>query len=218
MFDYHAGEKYKLTLIICGIAGFIIGVFMTALILGESQPQQRQTRQRPKWADHPDVTGVPRDASAQPQDYRPTAEAPAGSEPMAQQSAAPVNQDQALNLVETFLIPAWDLSAGTAPQSQATAIQYMTPDCAAAYQQNVWTPEIAQQIESAGLRSTFQKSSMRIGSVKPDGSVVVLVSGMQIMEVPGKGQRQREVNIEYLVTSTPAGLRIGGIGEGQQGM
>ncbi|MGE0261884.1 MAG: hypothetical protein AB7V06_04270 [Candidatus Obscuribacterales bacterium] len=217
MFDYHAGEKYKLTLIICGIAGFIIGVFMTALILGESQPQQRQTRQRPKWADHPDVTGRPRDASA-PQMYQPTAEAPAGSQQMAQQPAMQVDQGQAVNLVQTFLTPAWDLSAGSAPQSQATAIQYMTPDCAAAYQQNVWTPEIAQQIESAGLRSTFQLGSIGVGSVKPDGSVVVLVTGMQIMEVPGKGQRQRDVNIEYLVTSTPGGLRIGGIGEGQRGM
>ncbi|MBZ0188845.1 MAG: hypothetical protein K8F91_21560, partial [Candidatus Obscuribacterales bacterium] len=206
MFDYHAGEKYKLTLIMTGMAGLMAGMFFSVLFLGDAQPQEKQTRQRPKWADHPDVTGVPRSESQQAQG---TPESPAGQ----QQGQAPAqpyvatDQTAALSLIEQWLPIAWDLSAGSAGQSQATAIQYMTADCAAAYQQNVWTPEIATQIEQAGLKSNFSATSVQVGSIKPDGGVVILVTGQQVLTVPGKGDKARPVNLEYLVKQTTNGLR-----------
>ena len=46
-----------------------------------------------------------------------------------------------------------------------------------------------------------------------DGTVVILVRGEQILDVPGKGQQARAVNVEYLVKNTAEGLRIAGISE-----
>jgi hypothetical protein len=56
MFDYQAGEKYKLTLIMVGIAGLMAGIFFTMLLMPTPAPQ-RAHRPRPAWADHPDITG-----------------------------------------------------------------------------------------------------------------------------------------------------------------
>ena len=56
MFDYQAGEKYKLTLIMVGFAGLMAGMFFTMLLMPTPEPQSHQ-RQAPKWASNPDVTG-----------------------------------------------------------------------------------------------------------------------------------------------------------------
>lgn len=216
MFDYQAGEKYKLTLIITGVVGVIIGVFFTSILMPPPSPQH-VARQRPKWADHPDVTGRgsvndgPRAAGG----YVPT-DGVNTAPPEMQQNYSYTDPMTAMQLIEQWLPVAWDLSAGSAKSSQEKAIRYMTTDCASAYQKSVWTPEIAQQIEASGLHSTFKTSSVKVGATKPDGAVVILVEGEQVLQVPGKGSRARPVKLEYLVKKTDDGLRIAGISEGNQ--
>ena len=94
---------------------------------------------------------------------------------------------------------------------------YMTPDCAAAYKQNVWTPDVAKTIDDAGLQSKLTLEKITPGQPQLDGSVVILVEGTQSMSVAGKGTQQKPKRLEYLIKSTPAGLRVAGISEsGQQ--
>ena len=128
-----------------------------------------------------------------------------------------VSAEDATSLVNSWLPLAWDLSAGSANGSQERAIMYMTPDCAVAYKQNVWTPEVAKTIEDAGLKSSFTAEKITPGQPQSDGSIVVFVEGTQVMSVPGKGTQEKPKRLEYLIKSTQDGLRVAGISDtGQQ--
>lgn len=212
MFDYQAGEKYKLTLIIVGFAGAMVGMFFTLLLQPEQRPAQT-AKQRPKWADHPDVTGG-RVAGA----YNTQAQQPGAAPLTAEPQVAPTNPDDALRLISDWLPMAWDFSAATAGASQEKAIQYMSPECAQAYRANIWSTELAQTIAQSGAKSQFNTTSVKIGEQRPDGAVVVLVEGQQILDVPGKGQNVHDVKFEYLVKMTPdRKLQIAGMGEAGKG-
>jgi len=211
MFDYQAGEKYRITLIMVGLAGIMAGMFFTILLCPTPEPTKHKAR--PKWADNPDVTGHARLPNANPmaqaaargdQQQEQAPQAPAGP---------PVDQTTALNLVESWLPLAWDMSAGTAKTSQEKAIQYMTPECAIAYRQNVWTDDISKQIEQSGLQSSFRPSFVKATGLQPDGTMVIYVEGQQTLTVPGKGARVRAVKLEYLLKQTVDGIRIAGISE-----
>lgn len=199
MFDYQAGEKYRLTLIMVGLAGMIAGVFFTVLLM--PTPEPAKARVRPAYMDHPDVSGMPASAAA------------AGARAVGPQVAM-TDPVVAKALIEQWLPKAWDLSAGSAPNSQRQAMQYMTPECAQAYCENVWTADLAKQIEESGLKSTFTADRVWSGGNQADGSVVVFVDGTQVLSVPGKPGNSRAVKLEYMVKQTPEGLRIAGISEG----
>lgn len=212
MFDYQAGEKYKLTLIIVGFAGAMVGMFFT-LLLSPEQPTQRVAKQRPKWADHPDVTGG-RTASSHGRAIDGYGAAPGQAPLTAEPQVAPTDPQQAVSLISDWLPKAWDFSAATAAASQEQAIQYMSPECAQAYRTNIWTQDMAQTIAQSGATSQFQTTSVQVGETRPDGAVVVLVEGKQILNVPQKGQNVHDVKFEYLVKMTPDNrLQIAGMGE-----
>jgi hypothetical protein len=204
MFDYSAGEKLKLTLIMVGFAGVMAGMFFTMLLMPTSEVPQAHRRQMPKWASDPDVTGgrMPGPAaSAQ-------AAAMQGISPQAAAQAAQpsaVDQSAGLALIGQWLDLSWDMSAD------------MTPACATAYQSNVWTPEVAKQVQDSGLKSTFTKTSVTSGGVQQDGTLIVNVEGQQVLTVPGKGEQVRQVKLQYLLTQTPDGIRIAGISETPNG-
>jgi len=212
MFDYQAGEKFKLTLIMVGLAGLMAGMFFTLLFMPNPEPTGRH-RQKPKWAMDPDITGQAR--LPQPVGAAQAAAGAAQAQIQAQNAAnyALVDAGAGLSLVETWLPLAWDMSAGSAKQSQERAIQYMTPECALAYRQNVWTEDISQQIEASGLRSSFRPTVVKANQAQADGSMVIQVEGQQTLSVPGKGDRVRAVKLEYLLKQTQEGIRIAGISE-----
>jgi hypothetical protein len=209
MFDYQAGEKFKLTLIMVGFAGLMAGMFFTMLLM----PSQESPKRR---GHHTNWSMNPNDASVH------TRHRSAG-QPQQQQAAAPqapvtmVSAEEATGLITQWLPLAWDLSAGSAKANQERAIMYMTPDCAAEYKSNVWTPEVAKMVDDAGLKSSFTPSKITPGSPQADGSIVIFVEGVQEMSVPGKGTQQKEKRLEYLIKSTQEGLKVAGISEsGQQ--
>jgi hypothetical protein len=204
MFDYQAGEKYKITLIMVALAGLMAGAFFTILLSSGSEPSAK-ARPKAAYMDDPDITGSRAGSSSAYANMDNQNQANAAS------LADPMN---AMNLVQDWLPLAWDLSAGTASESQERAIEYMTPDCANAYRQNVWTPEVAQQINASGIKSTFSASRVAAGNNQPDGSVVITVEGKQVLNIPNKGAKTRSVKLEYLVKNTADGLRIAGISEG----
>lgn len=204
MFDYQAGEKYKLTLIMVGMAGLMAGMFFSILLMPPAPPA-RASRAKPAWAEHPDVTGRARGQAGSAH-----AEAPPPGTPVAM-----TDPTMAQTLVEQWLPLAWDLSAGSAQTSQENAIKYMTVECAAQYRQNIWTPEMAQQINQSGLQSQFKPSSIHASTNQADGSVVVFVEGEQMLAVPGKPQSGRHVKLEYLVkTDSDGSMKIAGFSEG----
>ncbi len=206
MFDYQAGEKYKLTLIMVAIAGMLAGVFFTVLLMPSPEaPQGKRKRQVSEAvANNPDVTGrvqMPPDAQGMPQQ---------------QAQVLATNPIDARNLIQGWLPLAWDLSAYSAKASQEKALSCMTSECRDAYTQNIWTPQIAQQIEQSGVQSHFETKKIEPGEMKADGSVEVLVEGEQTLSVPGKGGKTRGVKVLYLVKNMPEGLRIAGISEAGQ--
>jgi hypothetical protein len=208
MFDYQAGEKFKLTLIMVGVAGLMAGMFFAMLLMPTPEPARH--RGAPRWAADPDVTGR---AVGAPQAYAPGSEQAPGPGAAQAQASPPVDQAAGMSLMQSWLPLAWDMSAGSAKQSQEKAITYMTPECAMAYRQNVWTEEIARQIEASGLKSSFRTTSVKSGGNQPDGTMIVYVEGQQILSVPGKGDRVRDVKLEYLVKQTQDGIRVAGISE-----
>jgi len=219
MFDYQAGEKFKLTLLMVGFAGLMAGMFFTMLLMPTPGPEAH-ARPRPKWANDPDITGharLPEPVGAAQAAAMQGGGAAGQQQQQQQQAYAPVDQAAGMSLIEGWLNLAWDMNATSARQSQEKAIAYMTPDCAQAYRQNVWSPEMAKQIEDAGLQSQFQTTKVYSAGAQADGSLVVKVEGQQVLTVPGKGNRLRPVKLEYLLKQTPEGIRIGGITEGGSG-
>lgn len=212
MFDYQAGEKYRLTLIMVGLAGLLAGIFFTILLVPSPEPSHR-SRPQPAYMRDPDVTGRREMPTAQ------TAAAPGAAQAMPpSEPIVLANPMLAKTLVEQWLPYAWDLSAGSAKGSQERALLAMTPDCAAAYQKNIWTPDLAKQIEESGLQSAFKADNITVGDNLADGSVVVYVNGTQTLNVPSKGSTARQVRLEYMVKMTQEGLRIAGISEGGKSM
>jgi len=216
MFDYQAGEKFKLTLIMVGFAGLMAGMLFTMLLMPSQESPRHRKAHHINWSTNAEGSrSSGRHSVADGQQAAP-AQASANA-PASEPTVTMVNANEAANLITSWLPLAWDLSAGSARGSQEKAIMYMTPDCAAAYKQNVWTADVAKTIEDAGLQSSFTADKIIPGQPQPDGSIVVLVEGTQIMSVPGKGTQQKSKRLEYLIKSTQEGLRVAGISEaGQQ--
>jgi hypothetical protein len=217
MFDYQAGERQKMTLIMTALAGMIAGVFFT-LLLASPQETPQKAKHRPKWTENPDVTGV-----ARPPGYGQEGRAAGAPQPQAPQTppappADVVNPTAATELMQSWLPLAWDFSAASALNSQEHAIQYMTPDCAQSYRQNVWTTEMANEIAGSGVKSTWHQTVVSAGGTLPDGGVEVTVQGEQQLMVPGQPPTApRAVKFVYLIKKTKEGLRIAGISEGGPG-
>ena len=213
MFDYEAGEKQKLTMIMVAFAGLLAGMFFTMLLM----PQQDSRAARKAHAaanatratTDPDVTGGGRMAPGAAAAY------PGGSPAAA--PGAPgllVDRGQASAFMQQgWLSRIWDLSAASARTHQEEAIKYMTPECAAAYRANVWTEALAKQVQESGLQSSFTLKTCDVSDNLSDGSVVVKVKGTQQLGANGKG-RTRDINFEYMLKQTPDGLKVAGISEG----
>ena len=212
MFDYEAGEKFKLTLIMVGVAGLLAGMFFTMLLSPTPEPQSRRSKQSARHMSDPDVTGGFRAPSGIAANAGEHPQQPLGSAPP---NVLVVDPMQARQLMDTFLPLAWDLSAGTAKDSQQRALGYMTPECAQAYRQNIWTDAIAQKIDQSGLQSQFAPAGIDVGGMQSDGTIVVTVEGTQTLAVPGAAQagKSRHVKVEYLMKQFPEGLRVAGISE-----
>lgn len=209
MFDYEAGEKYKLTLIMVGVAGALAGMFFTMLLAPSPEPPSRRQRQMARHMTDPDVTGGYRAPSGIAANAAQSG--PPGSAPPNILAVDPIN---ARTMMDTFLPCAWDLSAGTARESQQRALAYMTPECAQAYRQNIWTDAIAQKIDQSGVQSHFAPEGIDVGTLQSDGTLVVTVQGTQTLTVPGgQGGKSRRVKVEYLMKQFPEGLKIAGISE-----
>ncbi len=206
MFDYQAGEKYKMTLIMVAVAGAMAGIFITLILSPTPVPPSK--RQRSKADMNPDVTGIPRG----PQERYAQQNGAAG------QQAPPVdNVDnfKAQALVEGFLPLAWDFNASSSANSQQSAMSLMTPDCAQSYITNIWSPEMATTIASSGMKSRWNQRTVSARPNQADGSIEIVVEGEQVLELPGEPPKPRAVKFVYLVKKASDGnLKIAGISEG----
>jgi hypothetical protein len=205
VFDYNAGEKYRLTLVMTAVAGIMAGAFFTMLLATSSSPppQRRQAQASSQEPASSVRYGAPPQGMA-------AAVAPttAASATGAQPSAAAIDPKDAKDLIQQWLPLAWDLSAGTAAQDQDVAMRYMTPECAQSYRNTIWTPDLAKQIDEAGLRSSFDVNAISEPVIQGDGSAVIDVAGTQTITAANGQTSQRQVRLEYSLIDTPAGPRI----------
>lgn len=214
MFDYQAGEKYKITLIMVAVAGALAGIFFCMLLMPSGTEAQPRKRPLPRHAMDPDVTGFRSPPGSGAGGH--AGGMPGGMEQPTHPNGQPilvVDPMQANNLINQFLPMAWDLSAATAATSQAQALQFMTPECARAYRANVWTDAIAAQVQQSGIVSSFNPQKIDVGGLQADGTIVITVGGVQTLNVPNKGAKERHVKVEYLMKQFPEGLKIAGIQE-----
>lgn len=208
MFDYQAGEKYRLTLIMVGVAGLIAGMFFCMLLMPTAEPTRgRKQVAMTRAMTDPDVTGGgSRGAGGRAQGI---AAAVVGN----QMPVDMVDRSQAQMFMQNWLARVWDLNASTATASQDEAMKWMTPECANAYRQNIWTPELSKQVQESGLQSSFQPKDINVSDNLADGSVVVKVTGTQNL-IAAAGQKSKDVHLEYMLKQTADGIRVAGISEG----
>ncbi len=222
MFDYQAGEKYKLTLIMVGVAGLIAGMFFTLLLM-PTEPASAHHKQvaMTRAQTDPDVVGR-RGGYHQMDDVGgggaggqggPGAAGAQGGQQAMPNAASMVDRAAAQQFMQNWLPRVWDLNAQTAAANQEDAIKWMTPECAAAYRQNVWSQDMAAQVAQSSLQSEFHIKVMDVSNNLQDGSVVVKVVGTQVLKAPA-GQKTKDVNLEYMLSQTPAGVRVAGISGG----
>lgn len=226
MFDYHAGEKFKILLIGTAACAFLAGVLLMGLLGGGGEPAHITEARKKHKKMHTDQGVISSDRAAQLR-YQPTdvrqpeegsAQNPMGGVQPPGGGQQPANYSfteplAARSMIEAFLPYSWDLTAGSATQSQERAIECMTPECAQSYRASIWTKEMAAQIEQSGLKSSFTPTKIELAGNKPDGSVVIEVEGTQVLEMEGKGQKNRAVKMEYLVKSIGGSMKITGINE-----
>jgi hypothetical protein len=218
MFDYQAGEKYKLTLIMVGAAGVMAGAFFTLLLSppGEA-PQQKPHGRGARGGAGGGAPATDAVLDSSQRHHRGMRDQGAGG-PGPQSggpSAAPAEQAdkaESRDLVANLLPIIFDFNSVSANRSQEQAMASMTPECATLYRQNVWTAEVAQGVAGASMTSTFTPSMCEAYTSTADGSVVIKVEGEQVLNVQGQ-QRPKHVSMEYLVKKTPQGLKICGISE-----
>jgi len=209
MFDYQAGEKQKLLLIMTAVSGVVAGAFFTLLLSPPGEAPQRPTRGGPRRPPNMERGGAGtaplRSVGGMRDNGVQANQPPAGEE---------VDKGAAQSMVQGALQYMWDFNSTTANQSQEQAMALMTADCAQNYRLNVWTPEIAQKVGAAGMTSSFTPQSCEAITSTPDGSVVVKVQGQQILNLQGQAPQPKMVMMEYLVKRTPSGqLKICGISE-----
>src|SRR5262249_48694572 len=125
MFDYQAGEKYRLTLIMVGVAGLIAGMFIVLLLMPSPEPSARRHGgggMSERVMTNPDITGHREGGSSfgSPAQSTGGAEQQAGSMPS---GAAYVDRAAAQQFMSAWLPRVWDLSAGSAASNQAEALR-----------------------------------------------------------------------------------------------
>ncbi len=235
MFDYQAGEKYKTTLMMTGIAGIVIGIFFTLLIMPQApDPHVRRSHGNVSNRDatnrddsaHPGYIEGMREYNnkynqGDPDDANDTA-SPSGqtsnvkyevNSPQTSESTMPVDVNTATTLIERWLPLSWDLSANSAKFSQEKAITYMTNQCANQYRKHIWTKTISEQIVNSGIVSHFKLLNLKANAPNADGSVTICVQAEQELDIPGKGSKARDLSVEYMVVQTTNGPRIASITE-----
>jgi len=207
MFDYQAGEKYKMTLITVGLSGVMAGAALTLFLSPQGSGPSGKPRVRQKADSDPDVTGVARPVGGR---YLNQGQTPTPPPPS---PADMVEPNAATELVKGFLPLAWDFSSATAANSQASAMNLMTPECAQNYKSSVWTDEVASGILGSGIKSNFNQQMVSAGQNLQDGSIEVTVHGSLDMTLPGNPPTSKPCKYIYLVKKFGGPLKIAGISE-----
>jgi hypothetical protein len=208
MFDYQAGEKYKMTLIVVGVVGMMAGVTLTVFL--SPTPDAPKGRPRTKADSHPDITGV----APTPGGYQAPNDGGQPAYPPPVDKANMVDATKATEFVKVWLPNAMDFNAASAAGSQQSAMNYMTPECLSAYKENVWSPDAAEGVTSSGMKSTWQQTIISARPNQPDGSIEIAVEGTQKLLIPGAQPTERKVKFVYLVKKVGTDLKIAGISEG----
>jgi hypothetical protein len=174
-----------------------LGIFVGGMTLGDDKSDAKTAK-----------AGAP----AADQQGAPQAQAPADQQQAPQQGAAGplITPKLACDFMSWWLTSAMDYNAQTAAQSHNQAMSWMTPDAAAVFQQNFWTPQIQEAVTTGRLVSAFQPTGVQAQAVNPDGSVVVGVAGTMCIQSGGQPVMQQFL-ASFLVKQDKDGLRVSGV-------
>lgn len=173
-------DKILLGLVVVGI----LGIFFTGVQTQKEPPINSEAAQAEKTEE--------------------TAEMPQG------EAAKPIEPGLACDFVKWWLGGAMDMAQTTAKDSHKEAIAWMTAEAAGQFQAALWTPQMAQGIETGAIRASFHTGQIQAEALNPDGSVVVSVDGTMILDTM-RNPVPTHIITYYLVKRNRDGLRIAGV-------
>jgi hypothetical protein len=180
-----------------------LGIFVGGMTMGDEKDQKPTGA---KVAQGSGEQPLPGQAPGQGATQQASAQQPAG-----QQAGSKLTPQLACDFVSYWLQSAMDYNAQTAQQSHNQAMAWMTPDAAATFQAQFWTPQIAEAVTTGRLISAFQPTGVQAQAVNPDGSVVIGVAGTMIVQSGGQPVPQQFL-ASFLVKQDNGGsLRIAGL-------
>jgi hypothetical protein len=170
-----------------------LGIFVGGMTMGDDKTDAKTAK-----------SGAPVADQQQAQTPQPGGQTqPAGAGPQ-------ITPQLACDFTTWWLTSAMDYSAQTAQQSHNQAMAWMTPDAAAVFQQNFWTPQIQEAVTTGRLIAAFQPTGVQAQAVNPDGSVVIGVAGTMVIQSGGQPVPQQFL-ASFLVKQDKDGMRVAGV-------
>lgn len=138
------------------------------------------------------------------------------AQPQMQQAVAPqgvrvLEPKDAEDFVSWWQQGAFNYNPKVAQENHQLAYKWMNPGVQGTFQQLFWTNEIAQGIASGSLVGSFQPVSVHAQAINPNGTVVVSLAGVLVIQRNGYQPETRQIFTDYLVKREPQGLRITGM-------
>jgi hypothetical protein len=134
-------------------------------------------------------------------------------QPAQQQAATPaagLTPSIATDFVSWWLQAAMDYNGASAAQNHQSAMQWMTPEAAQAFQNLFWNPQIAESVATGRLVAAFHPTNVQAQAVNPDGSVVVAVTGTMVVQTGAQPTAQQFAGA-FLVRKDNDSLRVAGL-------
>lgn len=118
--------------------------------------------------------------------------------------------DLAVQFVKWWIKPAMDYTSSSAAQSHQAANNWMTAEAAKSFDEAFWSPGLAQQVISGVAVGAFQPIAVQAKAINPDGTVVVGVVGMLVLQMNSR-PTTHQIEMDVLVRKGDTGLRVAGL-------
>jgi len=200
-------DKILMGLVVLGIVAF----FMSGMT-AKSEDPYRHSRHAAEESAEPGEKGESQPAGKTPQ----AAEKPEQAQehpatPAAQAAnAETIDPKLATDFINWWIGQSMDFAPQSAQQSHKTAFEWMSPEAASAFQQNYWSPDIANGVLSGRVIAAFQPARVQTLALNPDGSIVVRVVGSLVYQSGGPPSTQ-QLLADFLIRREESGLRIVGM-------
>lgn len=116
----------------------------------------------------------------------------------------------ATEFVRWWITKAMDYQQTTAVASHKEAEGWMLKDAAAEMERLYWGDHIKQGIVAGSIAGSFQPISITPLATNPDGSVVITLVGMLVIQQAGNPPASQQLTMDFLIKKGPEGCRVAG--------